>query len=254
MDKMDLRKNGTIKKQIKSKNNIIKASVLLLVTAIIIVNVDSACCSSILPAAYTNTGVGIYEENADLTSLLNPFSLFNSLKEFVSDGNEGSLKFLIKDVSVKRESESKFVLSFECTEDFSELLGNKESTITSDMKVCILGSGVDLEQVSFAYGYDFIESDLTPEGKETDIALEIQKQLPGAELVIAKADGSDENMVLEALDWCIRQKPDVIYMDFEFEEGSLISTMINKATLSGISIIPSSQIQDLSDMSSEIQL
>ncbi|MCK4365653.1 MAG: DUF2341 domain-containing protein, partial [Thermoplasmatales archaeon] len=124
----------------------------------------------------------------------------------------------------------------------------------SGKKICILDTGVDASLVNYSYGYDFVNDDNIPDdeyGHGTKVAAVIKSIAPDAELVVAKVIGSTgigyESTVLEALEWCIAQNPDVIsfgigsqdtcsgFCDFNF-----VASMANSAVDEGIFVVAAS--------------
>ena len=118
-------------------------------------------------------------------------------------------------------------------------------------KICILDTGVDSSLVSYSYGYDFVNDDSIPDdehGHGTRVASVIKSIAPDAELIVAKVIGSDgvgyESDVLEALEWCIDQNPDVISFSIGsiatcdgFCDTDFVANMSNDAVDSGIFVV-----------------
>jgi len=121
-------------------------------------------------------------------------------------------------------------------------------------KICIIDTGVDPSIVNYSYGYDFVNDDPIPDdehGHGTKVAAVINEIAPDAELVVAKVIGSSgigyESDVLEALEWCIAQKPDVISFSIGsdgtcdgFCDSNFVADMSNYAADTGIFVVAAS--------------
>ncbi len=124
----------------------------------------------------------------------------------------------------------------------------------SGKKICIIDTGVDSSIVNYSYGYDFVHDDNIPDdehGHGTRVAAVIASIAPDSELVVAKViDGSGvgyESDVLEALEWCIEQSPDVISFSIGTEDScdgfcntNFVANMSNDAFDSGIFVVAAS--------------
>ncbi|MEM4258130.1 MAG: DUF2341 domain-containing protein [Candidatus Thermoplasmatota archaeon] len=86
-----------------------------------------------------------------------------------------------------------------------------------NVTVCLLDTGVDSSLIPYAYGYDFVNHDDTPfddHGHGTMVADVLRKIAPNVTLVVAKVLDSQGHGymsdVLEGLQYCIDQNPDII--------------------------------------------
>lgn len=141
---------------------------------------------------------------------------------------------------------------------------NKFNLTGNGTKICILDTGVDKSVVNYSYGYDFVNDDSVPDdgnGHGTKVASVIDSIASDAEIVVAKvvsADGSGyESTVLEGLEWCIDQNPDVISFSVGttkscngFCDSNLVASMANKAYDMGIFVVAASGNSGLKNISS----
>ncbi len=118
-------------------------------------------------------------------------------------------------------------------------------------KICIIDTGVDSSIVNYSYGYDFVHDDDIPDdeyGHGTKVASIIKSIAPDAELIVAKVIGASgigyESDVLEAIEWCIEQNPDVISFSIGsqggcdgFCDGDFVAEMSNDAVDQGIFVV-----------------
>ena len=118
-------------------------------------------------------------------------------------------------------------------------------------KICIIDTGVDSSIVDYSYGYDFVNDDNIADdefGHGTKVASIIKTIAPNVELVVAKVIGANgigsESDVLEALEWCIQQDPDVISFSIGsdascdgFCDRNLVASMSNKAVENEIFVL-----------------
>ncbi len=131
----------------------------------------------------------------------------------------------------------------------------EEFNVTGNgMKICILDTGVNSSLVNYSYGYDFVNDDSVPDdehGHGTKVASVIKSIAPDAELIVAKVIGGSgvgyESTVLEALEWCIAQDPDVISFSIGsqgscsgFCDTNFVASMSNDAVDSGIFVVAAS--------------
>jgi 6-phosphogluconolactonase (cycloisomerase 2 family) len=118
------------------------------------------------------------------------------------------------------------------------------------IKICILDTGVDPAVVKYSYGYDFVNDDNVPDdgnGHGTRVASVIQSIAPDAELVVAKVIGASgsgyASDVLEGLQWCIDQNPDIISFSIGssgctgFCDSDPVVSMCTEAVEQGIFVV-----------------
>ncbi len=117
--------------------------------------------------------------------------------------------------------------------------------------ICILDTGVDSSLVNYSYGYDFVNDDSIPDdehGHGTQVAAVIKAMAPETELIVAKVLGANgtgyESDVLEGLQWCMDQHPDIISFSIGsqatctgFCDADFVADLANSATEQGIFVI-----------------
>ncbi|MCX6666057.1 MAG: S8 family serine peptidase, partial [Euryarchaeota archaeon] len=121
------------------------------------------------------------------------------------------------------------------------------------IKICMLDTGVDPALVNYSYGYDFVNDDSDPSddnGHGTAVAAVIKNIAPEAELVVVKVIGAEgtgyESDVLEGLEYCIDQHPDIICFSIGsrqdcagFCDVQFVTSRCNYAVANGIFIVAS---------------
>ncbi len=151
-------------------------------------------------------------------------------------------------------------------EPFSVLLGESLPLVNYDktfndygltgenISIAILDTGVNSGFVDFSVGYDFVDDDGIPEdnkGHGTKVASVINSIAPDAELIVAKVLDDDgfgyESTVIEGLEWCLEQNPDIISFSIGTSSGcsgfcdsNILADICNQAYQDGVFVVAAS--------------
>ena len=121
----------------------------------------------------------------------------------------------------------------------------------NNIRICILDSGINSSVVNYDSGFDFIDDDVYPadeNGHGTHVASIIKNIAPNVELCIAKVIDENgfgfESDVLEGLQWCINQNPDIISFSIGsntespgFYDNNLVVQLCHQAFEQGIFVV-----------------
>ncbi len=139
----------------------------------------------------------------------------------------------------------------------------QEFNVTGEgIRICILDTGVDDSVVNFSFGYDFVNEDSEPDDKNghgSRVASVIKSIAPDAEIIVAKVIGDEgvgfESDVLEGLEWCIAQDPDIISFSigsstgcYGFCDKDLVVELCHEAVEQGIFVIAASGNDESKDI------